>query len=177
MITSFADILRDLQLKEQAILSAQAISHGPTIGNMYEGLTRDLLSRAIPATAGLRLVDGFVVGHDKTLSPQIDCMLVQGEGEQIPHTNHYKWPVKDVVAVFEAKKSLYGAQLQDSHKKLRAGHHPPLGCEKADGSLNSTSPVNGGLSIEGPLFFDPSQPQLRGNCAPRDNLLPPPPRG
>ena len=56
MITSFASFLRDLQLKEQAILSAQNITHGPTIGNMYEGLAHDLLSRAIPASAGLWLV-------------------------------------------------------------------------------------------------------------------------
>jgi hypothetical protein len=119
MLTSFASFLRDLQLKEQAILSAQNITHGPTIGDMYEGLTHDLLSRAIPASAGLRLVDGFVVAHDDTLSPQIDCMLVRGEGERVPYTNHQKWPVKDVIAVFEIKKNLYTAQLQDSYAKLK----------------------------------------------------------
>jgi hypothetical protein len=119
MINSFADILRALQLKEQTVLAEQAISHGPTIGDMYEGLTRDLLDRAIPASAFLRLVNGFVVGHDNTLSPQIDCLLVRGSGERIPYTDHYKWPVKDVIAVFEIKKRLYTTELEESHSKLR----------------------------------------------------------
>jgi len=120
MINSFADILRALQLKEQAILSEQDITHRPTIGEMYEGLTHELLGRAIPAGAGLRLADGFVVGHSGALSPQIDCMLVRGEGEQVPYTDHHKWPVKDVIAVFEIKKNLYTNELQDSYTKLRA---------------------------------------------------------
>jgi hypothetical protein len=59
MITPFSAILRRLKLKEQAILSTQNITHGPTIGDMYEGLTHDVLSPAIPSSAGLRLVEGF----------------------------------------------------------------------------------------------------------------------
>jgi hypothetical protein len=120
MITRFADILRALQEKEQTELAKQNVTHGPTIGDMYEGLTRELLDRAIPVGADLKVVDGFVIGPDGGLSPQIDCMLVKGKGEQIPHTDHYKWPVKDVIAVFEIKKNLYTAELHDSYLKLRA---------------------------------------------------------
>lgn len=120
MITRLADILRELQTREAVELSRQGITHPPTIGEMYEGLTRDLLDRAIPASAGLQIVDGFVVAPDGHLSPQIDCMLVKGEGTSIPYTSHYKWPVKDVIAVFEFKKNLYVAELNDSYMKLRA---------------------------------------------------------
>jgi hypothetical protein len=120
LITAFAQLLRELQLREAAVLADQKdIRHAPTIGNMYEGLTRNLLDRAIPESAGVRIVDGFVVGPDGTLSPQLDCMLVVGDGQQIPYTQHYKWPVQAVVAVFEIKKNLYAAELADSYEKLR----------------------------------------------------------
>jgi hypothetical protein len=121
MITPFSAILRRLKLKEQAILSTQNITHGPTIGDMYEGLTHDVLSRAIPSSAGLRLVEGFVVGPDKTLSPQIDCMLVRGDGEQIPYTDHHKWPVKDVIAVFEIKKTFTRRSYRTQREQVPLG--------------------------------------------------------
>jgi len=50
---------------------------------MYEGLTRDILDRAIPASLDLRIVDGFVE-LDGALSPQIDAMLVTGGGRELP---------------------------------------------------------------------------------------------
>jgi hypothetical protein len=83
-------------------------------------LTKDLVDQAIPECAGLNLVDGFVVDNAGNLSPQIDCMLVKGTGERIPYTESYKWHIKDVIAVFEVKKNLYGADLEDSYHKLRA---------------------------------------------------------
>ena len=54
-------------------------THAPTIGAMYEGLTRDILDRAIPASLDLRIVDGFIEGADGSLSPQMDAMLVTGK--------------------------------------------------------------------------------------------------
>lgn len=76
MITSFTQLLRELQVAEDAQLRKQNITHAPTIGDMYEGLTKDILSRAIPEELGLQLVDGFVVDRAGNLSRQIDCMLV-----------------------------------------------------------------------------------------------------
>jgi hypothetical protein len=120
MITSFAQLLRELQIVEDAELRKQNITHAPTIGAMYEGLTKDLLDRAIPAELGLRLVNGFVSDHEGNLSRQIDCMLVYGEGEAIPYVpGTYKWPVQKALAVFEVKKTLYGDELEDSYDKLR----------------------------------------------------------
>jgi len=119
MLTSIANILRELQEKEATKLSQEHITHAPTIGSMYEGLTRNLLDRAIPVALDLRVVSGFVEGYDKRLGPQTDAMLVTGEGRQIPYVDAFVWPIQNVIAVFEVKKNLYGADLDDAFIKLR----------------------------------------------------------
>jgi hypothetical protein len=50
MITSVANLLRDLMVKKAVKLDEETITHPPTIGAMYEGLTRDILDRTIPAS-------------------------------------------------------------------------------------------------------------------------------
>ena len=87
MITTVAALLQELQAKEAAKLA-----------------TRDLLDRAIPSALNLRIVEGFVEDHEGNLSPQIDAMLVTGDGRQIPHTASFVWPVQKVIAVLEVKK-------------------------------------------------------------------------
>lgn len=119
MITSVANLLHELQKTEAAKLTQEKITHAPTIGAMYEGLTRELLDRAIPSSLNLRIVDGFIEDHEGTLSPQIDAMLVSGQGREIPRTGGYVWPIHDVVAVLEVKKNLYGADLDDAFHRLR----------------------------------------------------------
>ncbi len=120
MIDRVSDLLAKLIDEETRRLNEYNLSHGPTIGEMYEGLTKEILNRAIPSELCLDVVTGFVTDDSRTLSPQIDCMIVRGSGEQIPHTNKYKWHVKDVIAVFEVKKTLYSKELADSYAKLRA---------------------------------------------------------
>jgi hypothetical protein len=73
----------------------------------------------VPTELQLQVVSGFVEGIGGTLSGQVDCMLVQGEGTAIPHTSSYKWPVRDVLAVFEVKKTLFSTELNDAHEQLR----------------------------------------------------------
>lgn len=120
MITTIAELLQQLIEREAEVLAEQPIVHRPTIGNMYEGLTRDVLLRAIPPSLGLQLLDGFVEGHDGALSQQVDAMLVMGNaGRQIPKTSQYIWPIRDVLAVFEIKKVLYGADLADALTKMK----------------------------------------------------------
>ena len=118
MIKSVAELLKAFADEERKKLDAQQIEHAPTIGAMYERLTKELLSRSIPEELGLRVVQGFAYFGEKQ-SGQLDCMLVRGAGEQIPHTDSYRWPVKDVIAVFEVKKTLSAAELADSYFHLR----------------------------------------------------------
>ncbi len=85
---------------------------------MYEGLSKDLLNRAIPTNVDLKLVDGFVRDALGNLSPQIDCMVVTGVGDPIPHTESYVWDIGNVLAAFEVKKNLYSAEVSDAYPKL-----------------------------------------------------------
>jgi hypothetical protein len=87
---------------------------------MYEGLTRRLLGLAIPEGLGLQFVAGFVADRLGSISKQIDCMLVRGNGERIPNTDSYMWPVDDVIAVFEVKKTLKGKELAKAHATLKS---------------------------------------------------------
>ena len=123
MIKTIADLLRELMVKEAAELDEEPVKHGPTIGAMYEGLARDILDRAIPAELDVRVVDGFIEGVDGILSPQIDAMIVTGEGRQLPYTSNFVWPIADVIAVFEVKKTLYADDLADAFGKLRTIKH------------------------------------------------------
>ncbi|WP_040491060.1 DUF6602 domain-containing protein [Ilumatobacter nonamiensis] len=120
MITTVADFLGELKDAEAARLDAMEIEHGPTIGSMYEGLSAELLERAVPPQLGLQIVNGFVTDGLGNRSGQVDCMLVRGEGDVIPYTDSFVWPVKDVIAVFEVKKTLYHDQLVDAFAKLRS---------------------------------------------------------
>ncbi len=119
MIKSIAELLQGFMNEETAKLNEYELKHGPTIGDMYEGLSAELLNRAIPSQLNLQIVDGFITDGDKFLSGQMDCMLVRGEGEKIPYTKSYKWHVKDVLVVFEVKKNLYSKDLINSFYKLR----------------------------------------------------------
>jgi hypothetical protein len=119
MIKTVADILNAFIEEESKKLNSYSLRHGPTIGDMYEGLSTELLNRAVPPQLGLKVIDGFVTDGDQYLSGQMDCMLVRGEGELIPYTKSYKWHVKDVLLVFEVKKNLYSSDLLNSFLKLR----------------------------------------------------------
>ena len=105
---------------ETVKIAQQGITHAPTIGAMYEGLTRDILDRSLPDDLELRVVNGFIEGVDGRLSTQIDCMLVAGIGRKLPHIESFVWPVGDVVAVFEVKKNLFRRELNDAFAKQRA---------------------------------------------------------
>lgn len=121
MITSFAEFLEQLQAREAKILAAETVRHAPTIGDMYEGLARELVERAIPEELNLRLLDGFVLGVDGNHSHQTDAMLVMGSGgRQLPKTDKWEWPIADVLAVFEVKKNLYSKDLVDGINKMRS---------------------------------------------------------
>ncbi|MEZ4945564.1 MAG: hypothetical protein R2804_08560 [Cyclobacteriaceae bacterium] len=47
MIKTVSDFLEKLKLEEKKKIDALGIKHRPTIGNTYEGLTSDILDKAI----------------------------------------------------------------------------------------------------------------------------------
>ena len=121
MITKLADILHQLAQREAKLLGESPITHPTMIGTMYEGLTRDLLERALPPGLDLRIVGGLVVDGHGGMSGQIDCMLVRGQGDPVPYSpGQFCWHVKDVIAVFEVKKTLFGEELSDAFLQVRS---------------------------------------------------------
>jgi hypothetical protein len=86
VISTVAEFLHALKEEEARRLAEVDIDHAPTIGQMYEGLSKDLLGRAIPPQLGLRVVSGFITDGLGRRSGQIDCMLVSGDGDPVPYT-------------------------------------------------------------------------------------------
>lgn len=120
MIKSVSDFLSRLVDHERSALDTYDLKHGPTIGKMYEGLSSNILERAISPSLCLDVVEGFICDDTEEMSGQIDCMLVKGEGELIPFTSSYKWNVDNVIAVIEVKKTLYKKDIQESFDLLRS---------------------------------------------------------
>lgn len=121
MIRTVGDILEQIRRAEAERLDAVGVKHAPTIGAMYEGLTQDILSRALPPGLDLKVVSGFAVDLKGGTTGQLDCMLVRGEGRPVPYVSGaYQWLVEDVLAVFEVKKELFGGDLGDAYEQLRS---------------------------------------------------------
>jgi len=119
MIRTLGELLARLRDAEVEQIERARIKHAPTIGEMYEGLTSELLETSLPAIADLKVVSGFVEDGHGGQSGQIDCMLVSGNGTAIPHSNRFKWSVKDIHAVLEVKKWLFSKELAEAHNHLR----------------------------------------------------------
>lgn len=121
MIRDVAALLTAFREKEVEAIQRSGISHAPTIGAQYEGVSGSVLKMMIPPELSLQVVSGFVEGINGTLSGQIDGMLVRGSGTSIPSVEgQYKWPIKDVLAVLEVKKTLFGSDLADAHDQLQS---------------------------------------------------------
>src|SRR5687767_11023058 len=121
MIKTLGEMLEQLRQAEAKRLDAVDIKHAPTIGAMYEGLTHDILDRAIPPGLDLRVVSGFAVDGKGGTTGQLDCMLVRGEGTPVPFVSGmYQWHIQDVLAVLEVKKELFGSELGDAYDQLKS---------------------------------------------------------
>lgn len=118
MIRNVAELLKEFVDRERKVLDSYPLAHGPTIGSMYEGLTREALEQGIPKEIGLQVVSGFAF-FGSHLSGEIDCMVVRGSGERVPYTSKYKWHISDVIAVLEIKKTLSAEEIADSYEHLR----------------------------------------------------------
>ncbi|WP_413227377.1 DUF6602 domain-containing protein [Bacillus altitudinis] len=63
-----------------------------------------MLEKSIFENFDLRVVSGQIINKNKDISSQIDCMIVEGEGRQIPNTNDFIYDISQVIAVIEVKK-------------------------------------------------------------------------
>ncbi|MGE0494222.1 MAG: DUF6602 domain-containing protein [Vulcanimicrobiota bacterium] len=120
MVQRIADILTTLLKKETELLDAQNIGHPGIIGDMYEGLAREILEKALPKKLASLTVATGVIENDDRQSKQIDILIGLGPGVEIPRTQHRKYRLEDVIAVLEVKKNLYTRELTDSFDKLRS---------------------------------------------------------
>ncbi|PZR16203.1 MAG: hypothetical protein DI539_17890 [Flavobacterium psychrophilum] len=97
------------------------VKHTVAIGDNFEGLTAELVSKAIFKGFNLKMVERSFIYNDKgDLSDEMDCLLVVGDGQKMSFANRYKYHVKDVIAVFQVKKTLYSKDLYESHQNLRS---------------------------------------------------------
>lgn len=119
MINSIYDLL--VKLKENGLSEIEPfadIPHNPTIGDMFEGLTKDILEKSIFQGLDLKVTSGMIQSPSGAFSRQIDCMLVVGEGKNIAHTDEYVYDILQVVAVIEVKKNLFSNDLKSAATNL-----------------------------------------------------------
>jgi hypothetical protein len=117
-----AEVLKKIRDHEKSILDEHEIKHGPTIGKMYEGLTNKILGRSSLDKYNLKVVSGFM-RSGKDMSGQIDCMVVFGEGENIPNTDDFIYPINQVIAVIEVKKKLHSTDFVEAYHHLNETLH------------------------------------------------------
>lgn len=116
-IDTLSDLLNAFVDKMNKVLDASEIKHPPTIGSMYEGLSKEVLQSALfSKEIDLRVItNSFIKGCDT----EFDVMIVEGEGEEIPYTKGDLYPANQVLVVVQVKKSLYGKDLKDSFANLQ----------------------------------------------------------
>lgn len=123
MIETVSQFLEEFKNKglKHIIKQDSDINHPVTIGNMFEGLTSELLNRAIFKGLDLRIVqNSFIYNQRGNLSKEMDCMIVTGTGQRIAFTDQYKYPIKNVIAVVQVKKQLYKDSIDDAHQNLKS---------------------------------------------------------
>ncbi|MGK5079436.1 DUF6602 domain-containing protein [Janthinobacterium sp. HLX7-2] len=112
-----SELLKKMSDREKIILNDYPIKHAPTIGKMYEGLTKRLLNESMLDKYGVKVVSGFIQVSDER-SGQIDCMVVIGDGSRIPHTDDFVYPICQVLAVIEVKKNLFATEIAEAYHHL-----------------------------------------------------------
>ena len=122
MISRASELLAEFINKERKALEEVEIPHMPTLGEAYEAIAAQGIDQqfAIPKFLGLKVVSGFVTVGDRQLPNQVDCMLVDGEGQRIGLTDHHIYPIERVLCLVEVKKTLTKDDLLDAMHHLGA---------------------------------------------------------
>jgi hypothetical protein len=120
MIKNTAELLQALMTAEAQKIAEQQIVHRTTIGNMYEGLTADLITKGIFRGFNLNVItNSFIVGADGQLTKEMDVLIIEGQGEKLPYTEQYKVFPEQVIAVIQVKKTLNKQQIEDAYFNLK----------------------------------------------------------
>lgn len=120
MLKSVSELLRALWEVRVQQLDSSDVTHAPTIGEMYEGLSEHLLNFSLPPTTKpLVVASGFIRFPDGHLSPQLDCILGLAEPEVIPETNKKIFLWKNAIAIFEIKKRATKKSVQECLKHFQ----------------------------------------------------------
>lgn len=120
MIKTVADFLEEFKRKGlSSIIENEDVNHPGLIGNMYEGLTQAIINKAIFQQLNLRIVSGKITNLKGQMTKQIDCMVVEGEGRQLPFTDNWVYNYNQVIAVIEVKKNLFSSDLSSSYENLK----------------------------------------------------------
>ena len=135
MITTVADFIEELKKRGMELIKDnEYVDHPTLIGDMYEGLTSHLLNSAVFAGLDLKIVNGKIRNAKNELTSQIDCMIVEGDGEEIPFTNSHVYHFSQVIAVIEVKKNLFSGEIDSSFSNLKTVQDVSLEPEK-DGDI------------------------------------------
>ena len=133
MITTVADLLEKIKGEEERLLEKYSIVKNPLmIGNMYEGLTKSLMSKTIFEDMDISVVSGKIRNSQGEFSKQIDCMIVEGRGERLPYSDDHIYDLNQVIAVIEVKKNLFGRDVDSAYQNLKSV------ADLKDGSLEVT---------------------------------------
>lgn len=120
MIKNISQLLEEIKTHGVEEISQYLnIQHNPTIGAMYEGLTKELAEKSIFNGMDLKVVSGKITNSiDHQFSNQIDCMIVIGDGKKMPYTEEFIYDIDQVIMVIEVKKNLFGKELCSGYNNL-----------------------------------------------------------
>lgn len=120
MIRTFEDLLTNLVSAGRTLIDNSGINHRPSIGDMYEGLTKSILEKTVFAGLNLNIItSSFIENKKGERSHEMDVLLIEGEGQKLPFAEKYVVLEKQVIAVFQVKKTLTKQLLTDAYFNLK----------------------------------------------------------
>lgn len=121
MINELTDIAKQVYDKnyEKFEEYLNIITHPGTRGDMFEGLTNNILTEVLKEVPKIHIGEGFIKNYRTgKISQQTDTIIYFGENEEtIPCTNSKIVNIDNVIAFIEAKKTLQKKELHDFYTK------------------------------------------------------------
>jgi len=119
MLNNISEILEAfIEVENRKYEESFDYNHMPTLGALYESLTGEVVNRVLPSGLDLCMASGFIYDDKDFRSGEIDQMLVRGSGRPLGYTGKHEYHIKDVLVVFEVKKTLKKTDLIDAYGHL-----------------------------------------------------------